>query len=380
MNERDKLRSDSLNLLRFPLAIVILVIHVFSTRDFKLHGQLYSLDSTPIFKEINFFIDGFLRSQSVPIYFFISGYVFFLGVTLTKDVYIRKLHNRVKSLFIPYIIWNTLAVLIGMMWFLPVFEQFFPNLSQVRLDFSLPRILNCYWDIQQGIFVYNGSTIEDAMGAAQPADRPLWFLRDLMIVVLTTPAIYWILKHTKHYFVVMLGILWYIVSTFHLYYYTQLPAAYFFFTFGAYMSVNRKDMLVEFGKHFRLSAILYVFLSLLYVGLKHYQPELCIFIKHLNIFVGLIFAYNLSTWLLEKHICRPSSFLSSASFFIYISHGLICINLHKLIFHIAEPTSDWGMLFVYCSTVIITVAILLSTFWLLRQYTPALLKVIAGRK
>ena len=108
---RNDLRSQSLDLLRFPLAVVVLTIHIFSSGGLTVQGSTVTFDELPFFLELNHFIDGFLRGQSVPIYFFISGYVFFLGVKLTKEKYAQKLRNRVKTLLIPYLIWNTIAVL-----------------------------------------------------------------------------------------------------------------------------------------------------------------------------------------------------------------------------------------------------------------------------
>jgi membrane-bound acyltransferase YfiQ involved in biofilm formation len=202
-----------------------------------------------------------------------------------------------------------------------------------------------------------------------------------MIVVLTTPIIYWLLKHTRHYFVLFLGLLWFTLGLFgdflHL---SQLVVAYFYFTFGAYMSINKKDMLVEFGKYRRLSVILYVLLSLLFVAMLHICPIVNRVIHQLNIFVGLIFAYNMASWLLEKDICKPNKFLASASFFIYVTHTLICTYILKLHFFIFTPTTDAIKFFVYTSTVLITTSSLLLSFWLLREYAPNVLKVIAGRK
>ncbi len=379
--DREKLRSESLNLLRFPLAIVILIVHVFSAGNFILHGHVYLADSTPIFKEFNYFIDGFIRGRSVPIYYFISGYVFFVGITLTKEKYIQKLKNRVKTLFIPYIIWNTVAILIGLICFLPFLERFFPNLGTIKIDFSLSSILYSYWDRSYGIFKSFTDNAEYVPNTCFPEDKPLWFLRDLMIVVLTTPIIYWILKRTKYYFVLALGLLWFVLGLFgDLLHTTQLVIAYFFFTFGAYMSVNKKDMLIEFGKYFRLSIFLYITFSLLYVAMIHVYPIANRVIHQINIFVGLIFAYNIATWLLEKKICKPNKFLASASFFIYVTHTLICTYILKIHFLIFNPTTDAMKFFVYTSTVLITAGSLLLTFWLLREYAPGLLKVIAGRK
>ena len=377
MNEREKLRSESLNLLRFPLAVVVVLIHIFSSEGFKLHGQEITFDSTPFFLEVNYFIDGFLRKQSVPIYFFISGYVFFLGITLTRETYKRKLKNRVKTLFIPFLTWNTLCILLGLFWYLPCFESLFPNLYKIKLDFSLSAILYSYWDKTKGIFVpFEPPTKIDVV----PQNGPLWFVRDLMIIVLSTPVLYWLLKHMRHHVVCLLCVAWFVLAYWNLGHIDRLLPGYFFFTWGAYMSINQKDMLVEFGRFSWLSAVLYVGLGLAFVASANWFPDASDTIKRLNILVGLLFAYNLASWLLQKNICRPNAFLSSASFFIYVSHWLIYSQLLKLVFLTVKPTTSVGMLAVYTFAVVLTVGILLGAFWLLRRYTPGLLKVIAGRK
>lgn len=380
MDEREKLRSESLNLLRFPLAIIILIVHVFCSGDFTFRGQIYSIDSTPIFREITYFIDGFIRGRSVPIYYFISGYVFFVGITLTKEKYIQKLKNRKKTLLIPYLIWNTVAIIIGLVCFLPCFHKFFPNLNVNSISLSPSSIFYSYWDRTYGIFSGYDKGVEVIPTTCFPEDKPLWFLRDLMIVVLTTPIIYWILKRTRYYFVCLLGLLWFVLGFWDLRHTSQLLVAYFYFTFGAYMSINKKDMLVEFGKYFHLSVFLYISLSLLYVAMKHYCPEANRIIRQINVFVGLIFAYNIATWLLQKKICKPNQFLASASFFTYVTHGLFCYYILKLLFFLFNPTTDLMKIIIYTLTVLITAGIILLMFWLMRKHTPNLLKVIAGRK
>ena len=99
-----------------------------------------------------------------------------------------------------------------------------------------------------------------------------------------------------------------------------------------------------------------------------------------NILAGLIFAYNLSAWLLKNNICRINKFLSSASFFIYVSHFLIAGKVLKLIYVCVTPTSSISLLIVYISATLTTLGILLFAFYLLRRYTPEFLKIIAGRK
>lgn len=364
-----KLRLESLDLLRFPLAIIVVIEHVFgATYIINGGGKQY-----PVFSEVNLLIEGLFKGQSVPIYFFISGYVFFLGITLTKQTYIQKLRRRVKTLFVPYIIWNTLAII-------QILLSFYLSLSseydKIELNLTLSGILNCFWDNSNGIL--RPQTAFTGHHLIYPQDAPLWFVRDLMIVVMCTPIVYYILKRMRCYALYILGIIWFIKGYHHWGHFDQLITAFFFFSWGAYMSINRK--LVEFGKFFRLSTILYIILSLTYTVSYHYYPDTLITIKQLTIFVGLIFSYNLASWLLRLNICRPNTFLASASFFIYVSHNFVFIRILHIMYSILQPTSDICVIVLYTSALLVTLGCLLLIFWLLRLCCPKLLRIMTGKK
>ena len=177
-----------------------------------------------------------------------------------------------------------------------------------------------------------------------------------------------------------MGVLWFTLAYWDLGHINQLLTAFFFFLWGAYMSVNKKDMMTEFSRFFKSSMILYPLLALLFVASVHYLPIVSDTIKRLNVFVGLFFAYNVAAWLLRRGVCKVSSFLAASSFFIYITHTLLCGELLKLLFFVCRPVTDLGMLSIYILAVLVTVAFLLLVFYLLRRYTPSFLKVIAGRK
>ena len=371
--------SQSLDLLRFPLAVVVLVIHTFNSDGFTLHQSVVSFDDMPFMLLINRFIDAFLRGQSVPIYFLISGFVFFLGVDFTKDVYYRKLKNRVKTLLIPYLIWNMVAVLFELSKRLPCFSSLLPNIRSVSLDFSLSAALNSFWNAKEGIF--GGSDmVSQAVYNIHPQNAPLWFVRDLMIVILCAPAMYWLLKHTRYYAVLVSGVLWFASGYYNWGHAGQLITALFFFGFGAYMSVSSKDMMSQFGRFFKSSMILYPLLGVLHILSAYYMPEVSDLIKKLNVFAGLLFAYNMSAYLLAHGVCKVDAFLASAGFFVYVSHYMICGNFVKLLFLMFRPQTGLGALAVYLSDVVITLSICLAVFYLLRRYMPGLLKVMTGKR
>lgn len=370
----EQLRRQTLDLLRFPLAIVVMLVHTWP--------KLLSIEPQfPLLKAICTIINAFIRNQSVPIYFFIAGYVFFYNVDFNRETYIRKLKNRAKTLLIPYIIWNTVAILILMIRVFvgttPIGQQLL-HLSDIELYISLRNILNCY-------LFYNGNLV----GLEDPAplhtlNAPLWFIRDLMVIVLITPILYQLIKHLKHYFVIILGIMWFSTLIVNM---DNIPSivnsmlvGIFFFSYGAYMSIHKRDMLVEFGRYFKGSMIIYPSLGILYIMAVYFYPDACQIIKGLNIVAGLLFAYNFSSWLLRKGYCRVSPFLASSAFFIYVSHYLIIVYIANIQRYVINPDSDITQIGLYLSTSILTAGILLSAFYLMRRYTPNLLKVIIGRK
>jgi len=377
-------RQQALDLLRFPLALVVLTIHVWSPNGFTLHGESVDLSGFPIFQEVNYWIDAFLRGQSVPIYFFISGFVFFSGVEWNRATYFRKLKNRVKTLLIPYLIWNTVAIGLLTVKYLPLFDCF--RSVETEFHFSVKALLACFWSYRNDFY----PTLHDAWVAsgplgAGPVNSALWFLRDLMIVVLCTPLLYRVIKRAGIRAVIGLGVLWFVAEYFVAEYQVsshlcRLLDAFFFFSWGAYLSINRKEMLAEFGRYFKFSMWAYPLLALSYVAAMHLCPEAAFTIKRVNILVGLLFAYNAASYLLAHGICKPNAFLAASSFFIYVTHYPLCIRMCKILFVLFRPESDFGLLAVYTLATLLLTALLLSTFYLMKRFTPRLLKIVAGRQ
>ena len=370
MKERS-LHSQALDLLRFPLAIVVLARHTLESLLQSSQGL-----TIPIFREISYFIRGFFAGQSVPIYYFISGYVFFLGIELTRKRYFRKLRNRVHTLLIPYLIWNSILIVCTIVASLPCLSSFVIN-NYEPLNLTFPRLLWDFWDSGKGI---RPRTTSISSFGIFPIDIPLWFVRDLMIVVLIAPVIWHMAKRFGHMFVIVSGVLWFILSGIPMGHANQLSTAFFFFSWGGWMSIRGKDMTSEFGRYFKISIILYLMLGLGYVASVHLCPELTSTLKSLNKIAGLVFAYNMSAWMLRHGHCHVNSFLVASSFFIYVSHKTINSVILKILFFAVKPSTDFTMICVFVSAITICVGILLGIFYLLRRFMPSLLYVLTGRK
>ena len=374
------LHQSVLDLLRFPLAVIVVIVHTFSLDDVVASGITYHVSEYQLFQDVCMFIDAFLRGISVQIYFFISGYVFFLGVKFCSAVYKKKLKNRFKSLFIPYIIWNVIAVFLIIFKQLPIFESFLSN-SNSTLNLTPYTIFECFWKYNGNI---NPNSFVDGeplilSGSYFPVNAALWYLRDLMIIVLTTPAIYWFVKKLRVY-AVYLSMSIYLASITFGWPNSMISCGYFYFSWGAYMSIFSIDMMAVFKKWFKLSIILYLFNCAMYIVLHNVVPEVISWIKTINAVFALLACFNIAAWLLQNTKMKVSTFLASSSFFIYVSHCVIYERLRKILFILIKPESGVEILLIFIFTVILTVLLLLLTFYLLKKYCPSVLKVVAGRK
>lgn len=370
MNDKESLRRDSLDILRFPLAVVVVIVHVFSSN----HINGYQFSDSPIFESINTFVLAFLKGVSVPIYFFISGYVFFITKSEHFDIstYRNKIKNRIKTLLIPYIIWNGIAVFLELIKFLPPFTNLLGN--TVENNITIKNILSAFW-------MYGGNLTQHTPDiSVYPINHALWFIRDLMIVAVCSPLVHLLIKKTKFIFLLILGGLYIYApySTFaHL---PQLSTAFLFFSLGAFLSIFNFDLVAICKKFVYPTSIIYFINSTLFLLISSTHNNDANVLKAINTFICIPMAFGITSILLEKKKIRSNTFLASASFFIYISHCLIVRKIKILLFMLINPSTEYGIILIYILTTILTVGLLLATFALMRKYTPRLLKFIAGRK
>ena len=247
----------------------------------------------------------------------------------------------------------------------------------VELNLTLKNILSCFWQYNGELFVPITPSGERVIGTSPfPLNAPLWFIRDLMVVVISTPIIHYIIKQTKYFVIATLAILSFIPGV-------QIPhlGAFLFFSMGAYLSIYNKDMVTEFGNHFKISMVIYPIFSLLtIIAIKENNSILQHIFKQISVFGFLVFAYNLSIYLLKNTRVRPGNILPSASFFIYVSHILIFMRVTKVVFMFIKPDNGVEIVSSYILSVILTVSSLLAVFVFMKKYTPRVLQFVTGRK
>ena len=115
----------------------------------------------------NFITNGITRS-AVPFFFILSGYLFFYNFEFSLKKYFIKLKKRIKSILAPFLLWSLFYLMLVLLL----------NLINIKIvNYSIISIYD---------FIY--------YLILKPIPFQLWFLRDLFIIVVLSPLIYWILK------------------------------------------------------------------------------------------------------------------------------------------------------------------------------------------
>lgn len=199
-----------------------------------------------------------------------------------------------------------------------------------------------------------------------PFDVPLWFLRDLFIVSLSTPILYYCIKKGKIFFICILFIAY--ISRIL----PQIPGlnldAFMFFCLGAFFSLNNRNVL-DFGNRFRCiilpGSVVLCTLSTLFWG-----REAFVYCCFQSIFcVGGIFALFIvaSRFVVVLKI-KPKVFLVRSCFFIYALHAapIPCIGsvLHfsKTFLHGILGDSIYSNCFCFFGIPILTAVVCISFF------------------
>lgn len=209
--------------MRLPLIYLVVVAHLV---PFTYKEVIWPSTSNELYTLISEMISHHIARIPVRCYFFVSGYYFFLRYT---DNIIQfgtfQYKSRFKTLFIPFVAWNAMVIL-GVL----LKNLLFVNVglhTDVEFQFvSETSIFQLFW--------------------IGPVNFPLWYIRDLMCMIMLFPIILYFIKICKHYGIILLGVLY--VAAIE----PEIPGfsmtAIFFFSAGAYFSIYKRDVLVFFEK------------------------------------------------------------------------------------------------------------------------------------
>jgi len=359
------LQSQVINFLRFPLIVCVVFIHAAST-DLIFPDHPFYNWSVEIFRGPLAFRNQF--------FFFISGFLFFINIrNLDISNYKIKLKNRFRTLFIPYIFWNFISFL------------FYIGVKVIAIDvFGIGSLINkpvpdniiaCFFQSFWAVDLDLNPTI----APFYPISAQLWFVRELMIVTIASPIIYLLIKCLRIYGVVSLGLLWYLWpknGTLPGEFPGFAPVALFFFTAGAYLAFNKKNLIDIFGRIKKWSFIAYFLLVFAYLFTREYVFNE--YIHRAMVLVAIISCFNLTAHFFKEGKLRPTPFLTSSAFWIFATHGMILSAIYKVIPYLFKPESDFEQTSLFFIKSILTIFISLGLYYISKRFLPKFTAVITG--
>lgn len=348
----DRNESVTLNIARFVMMMAVLFLHSYTS--VQMYQDVISL---PVYSRVTRFFSWQFGELGVPAFFAISGYLFFYGYRQTKECYVSKLIRRLHSLLAPYVFWN--------IFFLLVFYGF-EYCTTVRELFNEGR------DLVQN---YQWQDYLRALWAEERTERPfltqLWFVRNLLVMVLFSPIIYFLIKHLKYYLIFALGLIWYFGAQ----WYCEVNTLFFFF-WGASFSIFDSSLVKSINSFRKPLVITFVFLSLADLIFMNHPVNL--WFHRAELMLGTPFYLTLISWLVEQNIIRDVKFLSASSFFVFLVHDPMLRFIRKFSLRFMDHSSETQMILAYFGAIILDLAIVYAVYCLMLRYTPRLLSWVSG--
>lgn len=352
----EELQSKTIAFLRFPLIVGVVLIHS-HIKEVIVDGVDLMVEADfPVYTVVSNLLSEVFARTAVPLFFFISGFLFFYRSMFTMSVYLDKLRKRARTILFPYIFWN-LVVIVFLLLGQTLIPFSFSGNNRFIVDYTWRDWLDAFW-------------AKDTM----PIAYQLWFIRDLMVVMVLSPIVYVLVRYLRQYAVILLGMLWIMDWWF------QLPGlsltAFFFFSAGAFFSVHQRNFVVNMRTLLWPSAVLYFIVAV--CNLFFINESWCSYIHCIGIIVGCIFLISCIAMCLDREYWHVSAFLAGSSFFVYAYHGMPLALLVNVIIRFFPPETEWAIISLYLGSALLIICVGVVLYGLLRKCVPSFLSLITG--
>lgn len=277
-----------------------------------------------------------LTQVAVPYFFLVSGYFFFRKDYYNHQSYFKMITTKVRTLLVPFFIWNIVGlfclIVTRQIQSFDSFGQFLVNILQSK---------------------YYG---------------PLWYIRDLMILMLFAPLYQWVYRVNSIflYLIIALCLYFYWLPVDNLFLSTE--GVFFFFLAGI---ISHHDNILTKSVPKEIVIVLTIIWLLLCFTTPLFQ-----YIHKFCTILGVICFWLLS----ETNIVVENKLLlhlSKYSFLIYVLHffplKIMKIALGRLFFG-----NEWVSLFSYLLLPLVCVCIIIVLGYLMQKYFPKLFAVSMG--
>lgn len=348
-SERGISQHDVIRQLRFPMIVLVTFAHSYGG---VMEGFSLLTSEWNTYEFLKLLVSQTLVKIAVPVFFIISGYLFFSNIEeLTPKVYKAKMLRRMKTLLIPYLIWNLLMAV-----------------KLKTFSWSIFWIFWCPAGIQTDWFGH-----EQWMTA--PANMPLWFLRDLIIISLFTPIIYILVRKFGKWLIALMTILY--LSGICAFIPGLSAYAVYFFTYGAFLSIRKMNLIdsarrIEWPAYI-LSVILAIAMMLTYSTPVFSSLMLCFRIT------GSFAVFCIASRIFSATTRRIPSVICKSAYFIYLAHYVFFLSFIDIAFFAIFGTSIPALSVHYLIAPLLKVGLLTIAYAFYRKLYAILFPVLVLR-
>lgn len=331
----------------------IIVQFILSLFVFFIHFRVFSI----------FLSDGLVRSifkplqtlthVAVPLFFIISGALFYHNYTLSSTI--QKWKSRFWGLCVPYLIWNTLWLVLALLGY---YTPLGGLLGGVKTAFSWDAVLS-------GIFLHRFF-------------EPFWFILQLIVLTAACPIIYLFLRNK---WIGLLSIVaFFILNCTGFSLNTTLSSnssMVLFYLLGAWVGIHYFDAFTtrRSKKQAVIGIVVYI-ACCVFKGVTHLTPE---WVTDLQIPLLITVFSCFSFWAAFDffEMQKYPNYMTN-SFLIYAMHSFVGAALSKIIY-ILLPDGELYTLLTAVVAFPATVIIICVFGGLLGKYFPRIKRILNGR-
>lgn len=335
--------------LKYLLCLGVVIIHLFLPVD---SGTL--APSARITLKIWNVLRGSLASPCLWAFFVVSGMLYFRnGGSLDLNTYLRKTKSRVRSLLVPYLLWNAAGCVIFL---IKVYGFGYPGSGIVddgRID--IPMLLRGFW----------------CVGNEYPFDSPLWFIRDLFVISLLSPIIGLMARYPA---LIVAGAV--SMSYYYPGYYNRY--AFIYFAFGAWLALHPGIFRGRSANRTLTSALALWVLITMQQTLFPLSDQLLFCLQEIIYSCAFaVMAINLFLRIPYHMLSRWNPIYPSA-FFVFALHCFYTGTVKKIFIDLIGLDSGWSVAAVVVLSFITVMTITTSIYLLCRKLSPRLTYLLSG--
>ena len=341
--------SMAISWMRFPLIFMIVLLHCYCAIDAHGHHGFFQW-------VYPFGLN--LGETGVPAFFFISGFLFFYS----SKTYSRKLKSRVHTLLIPYIFWNGLILLAYLLLWLK--GNPLSIMGKSIADYGLVDYLRAFidrghWDSGNGV----------------PMLCPYWYVRNLMVICVFSPIIYYGIKYLKWILILALFVWWISIP-----YNGMIASSLLFFSIGAYFSIEQKNLIPVLRKYKITFLVVWVIVLLIDWAHCFWNVPYALYAHRISFLLNISLLLLVGSYFGNKQY-PGRRLLDSSSFWIYTVHYPMTIALGAVSSrYLQGDTADWQLFVFYWCGVLCVTALCVVSYVVMHRLFPKVLSFVTGNR